>query len=83
MKKVAVWLAVAAFAAFVVDWGVIGVKILNGDYDITAGVYLGAVCWAILLACLLFLRFANRCPNCGKVLQTDGRFCPHCGKEVR
>jgi len=23
----------------------------------------------------------NRCPHCGKVAESGGRFCPHCGKE--
>lgn len=32
MKKTAVWLAVISIIIFVIAWGIIGLKILDGNY---------------------------------------------------
>ena len=37
MKKITTWVLVIAFIIFVIDWGVIGLKLLDGNYDITTG----------------------------------------------
>ena len=82
MRKIAIWLSAISFFVFVIDWGVIGLKIFEGDYDITVGVYLGLISLIVLLVCLLYLRLTNRCPHCGRRIQTQGRYCPCCGKEI-
>lgn len=33
MKKIASWTAVLSFPAFVIIWGVMGLNIMNGEYD--------------------------------------------------
>ena len=43
MKKIVTWLALITFIIFVIDWGIVGLKILDVDYDITAGVYIGLI----------------------------------------
>ena len=82
MKKFAIWGAAIALIVFIIDWGVIGLKLLEGDYDITLGAYLGAACLAILFAYIIYIRFSKKCPHCGKWLQTNGKYCPYCGKEI-
>ena len=40
MKKVAKWLAVISIVVFVIAWGIMGLKILDNDYLITAEAYI-------------------------------------------
>lgn len=82
MKKIATWVAVIAFIIFVIDWGVIGLNLLDGNYDITTGAYIGAACLGIMLVCAVYKMFSNKCPYCGKLIQSNGKYCPHCGKEI-
>ena len=83
MKKVTTWLAVISVTIFFIDWIYIGLKLLDGDYDITFGAYLAAVCLIIFFPCALYKKFLSaRCPHCKKLLLQNGRYCPHCGKEI-
>lgn len=83
MKKWAGWLAVTAFLVFVIDWGVMGVKLLDGNYDISAEAYIGLISIVVCLSCILYIRFAHRCQHCGKTIPFYGKYCLHCGKEIR
>lgn len=83
MKKIAKWMAVIAFIVFVIDWGIIGLKLLDGDYDITVGAYVGVVCLVLLFLSILYIRCTHRCRNCGKMIQFYGKYCPYCGKEIK
>ena len=83
MKKIAVWTAVIAFTVFLIAWGVVGVQLLEGDYDITVGVYIAMAAAVITIAAILVARGVNRCLHCGRFLSAGGKYCPHCGKEVR
>lgn len=83
MKRIAVWVMAAAGFVFVIDWGVVGVKILNGDYDIAAGAYVGLACIIALLGGAVCWRLGNRCPHCGKLRQPFGEYCPYCGKKIK
>ena len=82
MKKIATWGLVIAFIIFVIDWGIIGLKLLDGNYDITTGAYIGAICWGVILVCIVCRAFSNKCPHCGKLKQTSGKYCSYCGKEI-
>ena len=82
MKRIATWVLIAAFVVFVIDWGVVGVKLLRGDDGITAGAWIGAVCWGVMMVCLVCRAVSSRCPHCGKMRATGGKFCPYCGKEI-
>jgi len=82
MKKITKWLAAISIAVFAIDWGFIGLKLLDGNYDITASAYIAAISLVIFVVCVLYVRFTNRCPHCGKMNQTLGKFCPYCGKEI-
>ena len=36
MKKIMPWVFIAAFVSFLIAWGVMGVKLLDGNYEIIA-----------------------------------------------
>ena len=81
MRKAVIWLAAISVAAFIIVWGVGGVMVLNHDYDSNYWVYVGLVPIVILSGCLIYLKTA-RCPNCGRVIFVDAKYCPYCGKET-
>lgn len=83
MRKIAQWLSVISILIFIISWGLMGLKILDNDYLITTQAYVGLVCIVIYFVCVMYIKFTNRCPHCGKVRQTIGNFCPYCGKEIK
>lgn len=82
MKKIATWLAVISIIVFVIAWGIMGLKLLDNDYHITTEAYIGLISLVVWLICVLYMRFTSRCPHCGKLKQTFGKYCPYCGKEI-
>ena len=82
MKKAMAWLGGIALAVFVIDWGVVGIKLLNGDYEIKTGAYVGLGCLMVLLLCAGYKLYGSRCPPCGKIRRSGGRYCAYCGKEI-
>ena len=55
MKKVLCAIWVIAVIVFFVDWGIVGLSLLDGNYEIKAGIYVGLVCFIIILAgCLMY-----------------------------
>ncbi|MBQ7777577.1 MAG: zinc ribbon domain-containing protein [Oscillibacter sp.] len=82
MRKIAKWLAAISIAVFAIDWGVIGLKLLDGNYDITADVYIGLILLVVFFVSVLYVKLTNRCPHCGKMKQSFGKYCPYCGKEI-
>lgn len=82
MKKITTWLLIIAIILFVIDWGVMGVKLLNGNYEIITEAYIGAACWGVMLVAAVCKVLTNKCPHCGKVMLTNGKYCPHCGKKI-
>lgn len=83
MKKIAKWLAAISLAVFVIDWGVMGLKLLDSDYAITAEAYVGLVSFVAFFVCILCVKLQSRCPYCGKWRQSFGKYCPDCGKEIK
>ena len=82
MKKIAKWLAVISIIIFVFDWGVMGLKLLDNNYLITTEAYIGLISFLIFIVCVMYVKFTNRCPHCGKTKQSFGKYCPYCGKEI-
>lgn len=82
MKRITTWVLVIALIIFIIDWGIIGVKLLDGNYDIITEAYIGAACFGAMLICAVCKAFTNKCSHCGKLIQSNGKYCPHCGKEV-
>lgn len=82
-EKTAKWLAATALAVFVLDWAIVGLKLLDGDYAITAVAWIGLAALVIFFVCVIWARFANRCSHCGKAIPAQGSYCLHCGKALR
>ena len=82
MRKIILWSAVVAFIIFIIDWGIIGLKIYDGNYEFLVEAYIGLVCVVVMLIGLLCKVFGNKCPYCKKILQVDAKFCSYCGKDV-
>ncbi len=83
MKKIAIWLAVISIIVFVIAWGVVGVKILDNNYNYTTEAYIAYGSLAVFFVCLIYVRGTSRCPHCGKLRVLFGKYCPHCGKEIK
>ena len=80
MKRIVTWIYGIAIALLVTDWGIMGLKIFDNDYNITVEAYIGVVCIAVILICSMYRIFSNRCRHCGKVRWTNGDYCSYCGK---
>ena len=82
-KKAVNWVQAMALVAFVVDLCFIAGEWLQSDCErLTAGC-IGAACWFIVLICVFCKIRMNRCPHCGKVVETRGDYCPYCGEKVK
>lgn len=82
MKKIMSWLFILSLVIFIFDWGIIGIKLLDGDYDITLGAYIGLVCLIFMSISLIYIRCYSKCPYCHKLIQPNAKFCQHCGKKI-
>jgi len=82
MKKAANWVLFAAILVMVITWGVVGLHIVNGDYEaVTPGAYIVLICLIVSLVCILHKRLNDKCPHCGKMYTGSGQYCSHCGKK--
>ena len=83
MKKVCIWLAVISAIVLLIMLGVVGVKMLDGNYDTNVEVIITGVSLVIFLFSVVRYKFiVNRCPHCGKAKISFGTYCPYCGKKI-
>lgn len=83
MKKIMPWIIPVSFVVFVIDWGVMGMKILAGNYNITWEAYTGLFALIVFSASVLIKKVSSeKCPYCGKIRLDKGKYCAYCGKEV-
>ena len=86
MKKVSIWLAVISAIVLLITLGIVGIKLLDGNYDTDVEVYITGVSSVILFGSIVAYKLNGiRCPHCGKINDTllgKSKFCPHCGKEL-
>ena len=82
MKKARPWILAMTFIIAVISWGVMGLKLYDGNYNITVEAYTMMACLIVILICALSKLFTDKCPHCGKMRVSNGKFCPHCGKEL-
>jgi uncharacterized membrane protein len=86
MKKVCLWLAIISAIVLFITLGVVGVKLLDENYDTTAEIIITGISFVIFLGSVVCYKLNGiRCPNCGKIndsLSGKPKFCPHCGKEL-
>lgn len=83
MKKIISAMWAIAIVVFFVDWIIVGVFLLSGNYEIKAGICIAIFCFIVIAGYPFYKLFRNKCPHCRNVLFSDGKFCPHCGKEIR
>ena len=83
LKKIAIWSAVISGFAFVIVWAVLGLNIMDGNYDsVSPLAYIGLGCLIVLLISIIALRWHSwKCPHCGKPHWTNGPYCSYCGKK--
>lgn len=83
MRKISLWIFIVSLVSFLITWGVIGIKLLDGNYEFMTEAYIALVFFIITLVGLLVYKFSGcRCPHCGKVRLDTGKYCSHCGKEL-
>ena len=82
MKKAVTWVLVMSYIILFIAMGVMGIKIFDGNYDVEAEGYIALIFLLIGCACNVYRAFSNRCPHCGKLRLSNGKFCSHCGKEI-
>ena len=64
------------------DWGMMGLKLFDRNFDILTEACVGLVCAVVAIAGFIILRFSRVCPNCGKNVVAKGSCCPHCGQKL-
>ena len=82
MKKILPWAFLGALVVFLIAWGMMGIKLLDGDYEIAAEAYTGLVCIIVMGVCGVYRHLSRRCPQCGKLRLTMGAYCSYCGKKI-
>ncbi len=83
MKKALNWIVISAFLIFLVDWAIIGLKLLDNNDEFYVEAWLALFCLLVIVICaLLKCMFFQKCPHCGKTLWSKGAYCPHCGKKL-
>ena len=82
MRKAANWTLGIALTVFTIDWGVMGVKLLDNNYDVTVEACIGAACFVVIIICCFIRIFTNKCPHCGEPRATWGDYCSYCGKKI-
>lgn len=82
MKKVLSRILVIAFVVFVFDWGIMGIKLLDANYDILVEAYIGLVCFVVIVICAILRVFLLRCLYCKRIIPFSGKYCTYCGREI-
>lgn len=82
LRKIANWILVITFLIFLIDWGVMGLKLIENNYNITVEAYIGLACIIIILVSVFVRCFTDKCPHCGKIRATKGNYCSYCGKKI-
>lgn len=83
MRKVANWTLGIAFIIALIDWGIMGLKLFDNDYNITVEAHISLVCFIVIFVSIFIKSFTDRCPHCGKIRATKGEYCSYCGKEIK
>lgn len=82
LRKIANWALAIFFVIAIIDWGVMGIKLLDNNYIITVEAHIGLVCYIVIIACVFIRSFTDRCPYCGKIRATKGPYCSYCGQKI-
>ena len=83
MRKAATLVLLITFIIFIIVFGIMGLKILDDNYEIFTEACIGAVCLGVIFVCILIRTLGNKCPHCGKPILTNGEYCTYCGKKIK
>lgn len=85
MKKACIWIALISAIVLLITLSIVGIKLLDENYNTNVEIYITGVSLVIFLASVVVYKLNGiRCPHCGKINDTllgKSKFCPHCGKE--
>ncbi len=82
MQKAVSWGLVISYIVLFIAMGVMGIKIFDKNYDIVVEGCIAFIFLLINCVCNIYRVFSNKCPHCGKLRLSNGKYCSHCGKEV-
>ena len=85
MKRYINLIIFGLFIVMLTDWIVMGMAISDGSTDIiTVTAYIMLICLVVLFSAILYKSFSRaKCPHCCKLNISEGKYCPHCGKEMK
>ncbi len=61
MKKAITWISIITFIILLIDLGIMGLKILEHNYNIIIEGYIGSTCYLIFFTCIILKFFTNKC----------------------
>ena len=76
------WVHIIALFVLVIVSGVMGFKLIDGNYDILLEAYLALACIIAAFVSSVYKLLRSRCPHCGRVRLSEGKYCSYCGKEI-
>lgn len=82
MKRILPWIIAVSAFVLIIAAGVMGVKIMDHDYDFIIEAYVLQGSWLVLILALVIRRFSMKCPHCGRHRQPGGQYCTYCGKKI-
>ena len=59
MRKIANWALTTAFIVFLIDWSVMGLKLLDNNYNITVEAYIGLACFFVIFVSVFIRSFTD------------------------
>ena len=83
VKKMMNWLMVLAIFVLLIDWGVMGIKLYENEYEIQVEAWIALICIVLLLFSAIYRAFQKKCPHCGAIrLGWYDEYCSRCGKKL-
>lgn len=85
MKKVATWIIAISVIALTIILTVMGIGVYEMDENtIRTTAYISIPFFVLLLGGLIYIKWGTaKCPYCGKLRLTNGKYCSYCGKEIK
>lgn len=82
LRKMANRALAAAFIVFLIDWSIMGIKLLDNNYNIIVEAHIGLVCYIVIMVSIFIRCLTDRCPHCVKIKLINGAYCTYCGKKL-
>lgn len=82
MRQIVKWIRIIALTIACVDCLIMGVKLIDNDFNVLIEAHIVFACLLIQLFCTVYQLLGNKCPYCGRWREMNGAFCPHCGRKI-